>query len=29
MGHGNELWTATSALVNDHVVPGILWAAGR
>ena len=29
MGHGNELWTATSGLVNDHVVPGILWAAGR
>jgi type 1 glutamine amidotransferase len=29
MGHGNEHWTASSALVNDHVVPAILWAAGH
>ncbi|HEY0706289.1 MAG TPA: ThuA domain-containing protein, partial [Polyangia bacterium] len=29
LGHPNELWTATSMLVNDHVVPAILWTAGR
>jgi type 1 glutamine amidotransferase len=29
LGHGNELWTPTSPLVNDHVLPAILWAAGQ
>jgi type 1 glutamine amidotransferase len=29
LGHPNELWTANSMLVNDHVVPAILWAAGH
>ena len=29
LGHDIELWTTDSPLVKDHVLPGILWAAGR
>ena len=29
LGHVDGLWTANSTFVNDHFLPGILWAAGR
>jgi uncharacterized protein len=29
LGHVDGLWTANSTFVNDHYLPGILWAAGR
>jgi type 1 glutamine amidotransferase len=28
LGHSNEIWT-TFPLVDDHVLPGLLWALGR
>jgi uncharacterized protein len=29
LGHGPELWGTTTTLVKAHVLPAILWAAGR
>ena len=29
LGHGPELWGTTTTMVKAHVLPAILWAAGR
>ena len=29
LGHGPELWTTTTAFFTTHVLPAVLWAAGR
>lgn len=29
LGHVDGLWTANSTFVNDHFMPGVLWAIGR